>query len=173
MCRCCGSNSQSSRPHAQKLYMIGHSTPSTYCCGFSGEAKQVLGPARAQASQSQQISYVVRPLIDPALGSAARAGPERPRHIERGCCSVRASGDGLPLLGGPRSPHLSSLSCRAFTASSRSWTRNCSPFSAPLIWRINTACSSGVMSCQRLSLLIWSLSPAAFLHGRTKLISYP
>jgi putative tryptophan/tyrosine transport system substrate-binding protein len=26
----------------------------TYCCGFSGEAKQVPGPARAQASQSQQ-----------------------------------------------------------------------------------------------------------------------
>jgi hypothetical protein len=30
------------------------------------------------------------------------------------------------------------------------------PPNAPLIWRIATACSSGVMSCHRLSLLIWS-----------------
>ena len=54
--------------------------------------------------------------------------------------------------GRPQSPRLSSLSCRAFTTSSRSWTRNCSPFTAPLIWRIATACSSGVMSCQGLSI---------------------
>jgi hypothetical protein len=57
--------------------MIGHSTPSTYCCGFSGEAKQVLGPARAQASQSQQISYVVRPLIDPSVQADRRAAKQR------------------------------------------------------------------------------------------------
>src|SRR5690349_3538710 len=29
---------------------------------------------------------------------------------------------------------------RCFTASSRSWTRNCSPFTALPIWRIATAC---------------------------------
>src|SRR5438094_3126210 len=40
-----------------------------------------------------------------------------------------------------------------------SWMRNCSPFTAPLIWRIRTACSSGFMSCQRLSLSATFVSP--------------
>src|SRR5262249_5127005 len=41
---------------------------------------------------------------------------------------------------------------------------------APLIWRIATACSSGVMSCQRLSLLIWSPSLAAGNAMRSQLV---
>jgi hypothetical protein len=55
--------------------------------------------------------------------------------------------------------YLFSLSCKAFTASSKSWTPNCSPFTAPLIWRITTACSSGFMSCHCLSSSATFVSP--------------
>src|SRR6516225_1535545 len=70
-------------------------------------------------------------------------------------------------FGGRDIDYLFSLSCKVFTASSRSWMRNCSPFTAPLICRITTACSSGFMSCQRLSSSATFVSPQPVDGRRT------
>jgi hypothetical protein len=39
----------------EPLRMIGHSTPSTYCCGFSGEAKQVPDPAERKRYKASNL----------------------------------------------------------------------------------------------------------------------